>query len=496
MEELLKVEHIDKSFGPTKALVDVSLTIHPGEVHGLIGENGSGKSTISTIIAGIQKKDAGTMTFKGEAYEPQDSLEANEKGICMLLQEKGTFDNVSVAMDIFMGCEKPFRKHGMLNTKAMYREARKALDNIGATEINEKASMATLTFEERKLVEIARAMENAPDILIVDETTTALSRSGRDLLYGLMHKMTEKGKSVIFISHDIDEVKRICDYLTVLRDGHLIQTLPKEQFSDSIIRSLMVGREVAENFYRTDDVSSKWDEIAVEFNHVSSGVLKDVSFKLHKGEILGIGGLTDCGMHDLGKIMYGLIKPESGEVTLGDGTVIKNSVQANKAGIGYVAKDGDTEALMIGASIQDNICAPSLEKISKKGLITSKTEKTFANQWAGEMEVKMQNTSQYVSALSGGNKQKVSLAKWLGYDPEVYILDCPTRGIDIGVKASIYQLMMQLKAQGKAILMISEEMMEVIGMSDRIIILKDGVVSGEFSREDKLTEHVLIEYVI
>ncbi len=496
MEELLRVEHIDKSFGPTKALQDVSITIHRGEVHGLIGENGSGKSTVSSIIAGIQKADRGVMVFKGEEHAPASSLEANEKGICMLLQEKGTYDNVSVASNIFMGKEKAFEKHGMLSLREMYRQARIALDNVGATMISEKASVASLTFEERKLVEIARALQSDPDILIVDETTTALSRFGRDLLYKQLEVMKQKGKSAIFISHDIAEVKEICDYLTVLRDGHMIQTLEKKDFSDKTIRNLMVGRDVGENFYRTDDISSRQDDIAVKMEHVYSGILQDISLELHKGEILGIGGLTDCGMHDLGKIMYGLIKVDSGKVMLGDGTVIKDSVQAKKAGMGYVAKDRDAEALMTGGSIMDNICSPSLKKIAKKSIITSKAERNFADEWAGKMSVKMQNVKQHVSALSGGNKQKVSLAKWMGYDPDVYIFDCPTRGIDIGVKAAIYQLLMELKAEGKAVLMISEEMMEVIGLSDRIIIIKDGKISGEFGREEKLTEQVLIEYVI
>lgn len=218
--------------------------------------------------------------------------------------------------------------------------------------------------------------------------------------------------------------------------------------------------------------------------------------EVHKGEIVGIGGLTDCGMHDLGKIMFGLIKPDQGHCELGNGTVIKNSVEAIRQGMGYVAKDRDKEALMMGASIKDNICGPALKKLSRHGLITSRREKEYVNQWTKELSVKMNSIDQYVMYLSGGNKQKVSVAKWVGFDADILIFDCPTRGIDIGVKAAIYQLLTELKENGKAILMISEELMEIIGMSDRTIIMKDGVITGEFKRDDMLTEDKLIEYII
>ncbi len=495
-KELLKVTNMSKTFGPTKALVHVNFTLRPGEIHGLIGENGSGKSTMSSIVAGIQKADEGEMYLNGEAYAPDTSLDANAKGICMLLQEQGTFDGITVAANIFAGKEKQFEKHGLLDLKTLFDRARKALDGIGAGHISEKANTSSLSFEDRKLIEIARAMENDPDILIVDETTTALSREGRQLLYELMHTMKEKGKAVIFISHDIGEVKEQCDFLTVLRDGVMIDTLEKENFSDDKIRKLMVGREVSDNFYRSDMTATSQPEIAVSVKNVSYGILKNINMDIHKGEIVGIGGLTDCGMHDLGKIIFGLITPDEGEVVLADGTRLKNSLDAIRHKMGYVAKDRDKEALMTSASIMDNICAPNLKKLSRYGLVLKKTEKEYASQWASQLSVKMSGLDQYVMYLSGGNKQKVSVAKWVGFDADIFIFDCPTRGIDIGVKAVIYQLMMELKARGKAILMISEEMMEIIGMSDRTMIIKDGAVTGEFKRDDSLTEDKLIEYII
>ena len=495
-EELLKVNQINKSFGPTKALVNVDFTAYRGEVHGLIGENGSGKSTVTTIIAGIQKADSGEMIYKGEHYDPKNALEANAKGICYLMQEQGTFEGISVAANIFVGKEEEFVKNGLMNVGELYRRARIALDRIGASHINEKENTSRLTFEDRKLVEIARAMENDPEILVVDETSTALSKSGRDLMYQVMEKMKENGKCVIFISHDIGEVKAVCDYLTVLRDGHLIATLEKQEFSDDAIRKLMVGREVSENFYREDMHATCEKEIAIRMEHVTHGLLKDINMEIHKGEIVGLGGLTDSGMHDIGKIFFGLTQPDIGKVELGDGTRIDSSLTAVKKNMAYVAKDRDKEALITAASIKDNICAPVLPRLGKKIFVSSKTEKQYAQKWADELKTKMQDINQYVMYLSGGNKQKVSVAKWVGFGADIYIFDCPTRGIDIGVKADIYKLLMKLKSEGKAILMISEEMMEIIGMADRTLIVKNGCITGEFKRDEGLTEDKLIEYII
>lgn len=494
---LLRATGICKSFGPTKALVEVDFELRPGEVHGLIGENGSGKSTLSSIIAGVQGYDRGAMEFKGEAYAPRNTLEANKSGVCMLLQEKGTFNGISVAADIFIGKEDRFIKGGLLQMNKMYEAARRALDRVGAEHISERAKTNTLSFEDLKLVEIAAAMDNDPAVLIVDETTTALSMGARQRLYTVVRKMKEAGNSVIFISHDIDEVKEVCDCLTVLRDGHQVATLEKKDFTDRTIRQMMVGREVAENFYRNDNVPTRLDKVALSVRNAVSESLKDVSVEVFYGEILGLGGLTDCGMHELGKVMFGRIPLASGEVVMEDGTKINSTITATKHGIGYVSKDRDREALMASSSIIDNVCTPSLKKLqSKLGLITRRREKKFTDQWAGTLSVKMRDSAQTVRELSGGNKQKVSIAKWLAYDADIIIFDCPTRGIDIGVKAAIYQLLMQLKAEGKAIVMISEELMEIIGMSDRVVLLKDGRVSAEFSRDQELTESKLIEYMI
>lgn len=493
---LLKAEHIHKTFGVTKALVDVGISLKKGEVLGLVGENGSGKSTLATIIAAVQAADEGYMTLNNEAYTPRHSVEASALGVAMILQESGTFANLTVAENIFVGKEHLFRKHGLLNTREMNQKARVALDLIGACHINEAVSVSQLNFEDRKLVELARAHWSNPKVLIIDETTTALSQNGREILYDIINQIKTGGRGVIFISHDIDELMDKCDELLVLRDGRYVTTLRREEYEVNKIKSLMVGREVAGNYYRTDKKSCRNSQTVLRVEKVSTKVVKEISFELHKGEVLGFGGLADSGMHEIGRLVYGLSKPESGSVCVGEGKQIRNSRCAMDLGVGYMSKNRDTESLMIASSIRDNICLPSYKKIRTAGFITPRHEKKFAGPLASEMEIKMRDLNQFALELSGGNKQKVVIAKWLGFGADILVLDCPTRGIDIGVKATIYNLMNILRNRGVSMILISEELSEIIGMSDRILIMKDGKVNGEFSREEDLSERKLIEFMV
>ena len=495
-EPILSVKNIYKSFGPTKALVDVSLDLHKGEVLGLIGENGSGKSTLSTIIAGIQKADQGEMYLNGQLYTPTDITDAISKGVSMVVQEQGTLNSISVASNIFAGKEGEFTKHGLLDIRKMNKAAGEILTTIGVEGINPAQLVNNMSFEQRKLLEVARAEYSNPKVLLIDETTTALGQEGRDVMYRLINTMRDSGRSVIFISHDIEELMAICDSITVLRDGILIGTLGREEMNIQTMRQMMVGREIAENFYRTDYDGETNGEVALRGEHITFGLLHDVDIELHKGEILGLGGLTDCGMHDLGKILFGIMKPDYGTVKLADGTQIKNTKQAVGHRMAYISKNRDTEALMSAGSITDNLCLASLPQMQKAGFVPPKKEKEMVAKWRDALSIKMQNEKQFIMYLSGGNKQKVSIAKWLASDADIYIFDCPTRGIDIGVKSEIYKLLTNLKNQGKAILMISEELPELIGMSDRILIFKDGAIKGSFMRSADLTEHKLIDYMI
>lgn len=493
---LFKGENISKSFGLTKALKDVTIVIEKGEIRGLIGENGSGKSTFSSICAGIQKADSGKMYFYGQEYIPSGTIDAMDKGVSMVVQEQGTVGKITVAANIFFGKEALFVNKGLLNVSKMNQEAKKMLERIGVSHIAPQMMIDTLTFEDRKLVELARALYMEPKLWIVDETTTALTVNGRDILYKLMEQIKEQGGSVLFISHDIDEIMRVCDSLTILRDGVMTANLKKAEFEEDKIKQLMIGREMSGHYYREDTEESFENKIVLEADQVTCGGLKDITISLHQGEILGVGGLSDCGMHELGKVMFGLLKPDMGVVLKNGAEKIKSAKWSTEHGIAYVSKNRDRESLMSICSIKDNICLPSLKDLSSNGFIFRKKEKKLSEKWMENMEVKADSVQQFCNTLSGGNKQKVVLAKWLGKGSDIMILDCPTRGIDIGTKALIYQLIEKMKKAGKSILLISEELPELIGMCDRIMILKDGRISGEFSRSEGLTESKLIQKMI
>lgn len=495
-EYLFKGEDICKSFGSTHALKEVTLTIAPGQIHGLIGENGSGKSTFSSICAGIQKADRGKMYLDGREYNPAGTVDAMDKGVSMVVQEQGTVGRISVAANVFFGKEALFVKGGVLNVKKMQQEAGKVLENMGIKHIDPQAMIDTLTFEDRKLVELARTLYAHPKLWIIDETTTALTVNGRDILYNLMKKVKERGGSVLFISHDIDEIMRMCDALSILRDGVKTAELSKDEFDENRIKQLMIGREMSEHYYREDKEENYEEDVVLEARNVTCGILKNITLSLHKGEILGVGGLSDCGMHELGRLLFGLIKPDVGTVCKGGKEKVQSARWSVKHGIAYISKNRDREAMMTICSIKDNICLPSLKDLAKGVFIPKKKERELSETWAKNMEVKADSVEQFCNTLSGGNKQKVVLAKWLAKGSDIMIMDCPTRGIDIGTKASIYELIEGLKKEGKSILLISEEMPELIGMSDRIVILKDGKISGEFYRSEGLTEAKLIHKMI
>lgn len=497
-EILLTVSNMTKKFGPVTALNNVGMTLRRGDVLGLIGENGSGKSTISSIIAGMQKADRGEMTFLGNRWEPVSMLNALEHGIGMIVQESGTIAGITVAENIFLGEIAQFSKFGLVNRKKMNEAASGVLRSIGVENVTGDMPMASLDFQARKLIEIAKVVIKDPEILIVDETTTALSQDGRKVLYNIVDRYRAENRAVIFISHDLDEIMEVCDTLTVLRDGNMIRTFEKSEFDPDAIRTSMIGREMQGDYYRSDYTPSRQEEIALKVeNVVVAGHVGGVSLEVHRGEILGIGGLSHCGMHTLGKTMFGAVTPDSGRVTLSDGTEIKNEVVAMKNKLGYVSKDRDNESLILPASIKDNIAVAGMKQYAINNfLILDSREKKYVDEQIDSLSVKCSDRNQTVQTLSGGNKQKVVFGKWVGRGSEILILDCPTRGVDIGVKQAMYQLMVKLKEEGKSIIMISEELPELMGMSDRLIIMKDGKITKEFLRSADLSDAEIIKYMI
>lgn len=495
-ELIIEVEHMNKTFVSTKAVVDMHMQIHRGEVCGLIGENGSGKSTLSSMIAGSLQPDSGEMRLFGKPYAPKSSVEGQNLGIAMMVQEAGTINGLTVAENIFLGNHGEVSKGIFVSKKMMVEQSRKILDLIGASEVSPEKMIDEYSFEDRKLIEIAKALHGNPEMLILDETTTALSQRGRSIIYDLIQNMRKSNKGILFISHDLDELKQVCDSVTIMRDGVYVDTLYGEDIQVDTMRRLMVGRELTGHYYREDATANYQSDVVLKVKNVTLDTrLQDISFELHKGEILGIGGLTDCGMHDLCKVIYGLQKLDSGRVVCGE-TEIHHEYDALDCSMGYIPKDREKEGLVLASSIKDNIMLESYDKV-KKGLFISRgIENKLVNEQVKKLRIKLASINQAVVYLSGGNKQKVVIGKWIANDSQIILMDCPTRGIDIGAKAAIYELMEGFKKEGKSMIMISEELPELIGMSDRIIIMRDGKISGEFSRDEKPEEQKLIGYMI
>ena len=494
---LLVAEHIDKRFGMTHAVNNVSLTIAAGEIRALIGENGSGKSTFCQMLCGIYTIGEGKFTLDGQELHIKNQVEANNAGISIIVQEMGTLSGLTVAENIYLGHEEPFMHYGVKDTRAMNREAQKLLDSYGFGRIKAGSMIDRYNFEDRKLVEIVKATYMKPKILVIDETTTALSQNGRLELYKIMDAVRADGRSVIFISHDLGEVLTHTDTVSILRDGEYIATVNTNEVSEDDLKRLMVGREIGSAYYRTDYGTPISSEVVLTAKDISvPGEIEDISFELHRGEILGFGGLSECGMHEVGKAIFGASWDRKGSVTLADGTEINDIPTAIKHSIAYTSKDRDNESIIINESIRNNVVLPSIDDLASHGLLNGRKLTRFANEHAQAMQTKMQGVNQFVSDLSGGNKQKVVLARWIGKDSDILVLDSPTRGIDVKVKQAIYALMADMQKRGKSIIMISEEIPELLGMSDRIYVLKDGRINGEFLRDPALSEEDLIAKMV
>ena len=496
-ETILKATGICKDFGSTKALKNVSLEIRRGEVVGLVGENGSGKSTFSHLLAGIFPMTSGEFELHGEKYTPLNTNDAAEHGIGMIVQELGTVGRISVAANLFLGEESKFGKI-LISRSKMNKAADEALQKYDCGFIKGDMPIDALNMQDKKLVEVVKVMMKNPEILIVDESTTALSQKGRDIIYKLCKQQKADNKSVIFISHDLDEIMEVCDRLLVLRDGELVKEIKKEEFEEDYIKQSLIGRKLEGEYYPSHkelDVDKL--EVAVEARNLVNRTLKNVSLDIHYGEILGVGGLSHCGMHELGKVLFGAANVESGSVkVLPKNVEISSVLVAMKNGIGYVPKDRDKEALVNEGSIKLNISVCGFDVFAKHGVINPAKESKYVKKQIDDLSIKCQNENQKVKALSGGNKQKVVFGKWIGRDPSILVLDCPTRGVDIGVKAAMYKLMDEMRQQGKALIIISEELNELIGMSDRIIIMKDGEVKKVVSKRAEMTDSNLIDAMI
>lgn len=496
---ILEIRDLCKSFGVTKANDHVSIKLKPGEIHSLAGENGSGKSTLISQIVGLYTPDSGELLLNGVPYSPKSPIDAHEAGIGFVVQELGLIDDFNASMNLFLGNFQRFKRFGIINTRKMDAEARSELTRWKFKEVPMHTKAVNLSIEKRKIIEITKALSINPKVLILDETTQALSHDTKHRLYEIIEEKRKQGVAILMITHDLEEMCELSDSVTILRDGKVIQTLEGDEIEVNKVRSLMVGRQVYADYYRADNKCQYEDEVVLKVENITDrGFYENVSFELHKGEILGFCGLSDAGIHEIGKAIFALAPPEKGQVTIPrNGAIIKKPLDATRNKIAYVPKDRDSEALLMDAPIRDNIYMPSLQEIEKKLFFISPKECTsLANTAKEHLNIKCISVNQIVSSLSGGNKQKVNLGRWLIKDLDILILDCPTRGVDVGVKAYIYDLMKQMKQRGISIILISDELTEVLGMSDRVVIMKEGRLAGILSRDETLTEGKVVEVMI
>jgi ribose transport system ATP-binding protein len=498
-EKILDIRGLNKHFGPTHANRDIDFSVRRGEIRGLIGENGSGKSTLISQIAGLYRRDSGEMFLNGEAYDPHSPLDANERKISMVMQELGVVGSLPAGVNVFLGHMKRFTQNGVVNLKALNRAANEVFEEWGLPKVPMNKLTDGMMIETRKIIELARALSAEPDLLLLDEITQSLSMNNRNKLYEMLKRLKAMNKSVIVITHDVEELIEITDAITVLRDGAVVGEVASAETTADEIKLMMVGRDMSGEYYRSDMRPEYDDEVVLQVRDLTvPGEIEDVSFELHRGEILGFCGLSDSGIHAVGKAVYGLSKPSKGRVFLNTkGVALKNPTQALRHNIAYVPKDRDNEALMIHAGISDNAVLPSLDRLQgAAGCLAPGRLRKLSSDMVNKLSVRCRDIFQIMDALSGGNKQKVNLGRWLAKDPELLILDSPTRGVDVGVKAYIYSLMKEAKRNGIATILISDELTEALGMADRLIVMKDGVVTKVIPRGEEFTEQSVIGVMI
>ena len=488
-QHILEVSNISKCFDMTQALDNVSLQMNAGEIHALVGENGAGKSTLIKILTGIQQADQGELKFAGDPIKIRNSQEAQAYGIAAIYQEPLLFPDLDVAENIFISHQD---RGFFVRWDKIYKDAEKILNDLGV-KIDVKDPASGLTIAAQQAVEIAKAISLKVKVLIMDEPTASLSDHEVKQLFRTVRQLKEeKNVAVLFISHRLEEVFEIADKITVLRDGKLISTQPLSLVSkESLVRE-MVGREVDE-FYAKRNTRSIGKRICSVKNLSKESTFSNISFDLHKGEILGFAGLVGSRRTDVGLAMFGISPADSGIIEVEDKEVKINSPQsAKKIGIAYMSEDRHKLGLAMPMSITSNITLPSLNKyLNKFGIIKRSKEKKTANEFKKRLQIKTQSLEQEVGTLSGGNQQKVMFSKWLNTQPEIIILDEPTRGIDIAAKAEVHEMIQELAEMGLSIICISSDLPEIIAISDRILIMREGRQMGIIERNDATQESVM-----
>jgi len=475
------LEHAEKSFGAVRALVDGDIALFPGEVHGLVGENGAGKSTLVKILAGVHRPDAGRLVLDGEDAIFDNAKQSQAAGIAIIFQEPTLFPDLSVAENIFVGVQ-PLKRFRRIDARRMRREAASVFQQLGVR-IDPDRLARGLSIADQQLVEIAKALTANARVIVMDEPTAALTTTEVEQLFRIVETLRARGNAVLFVSHRLEEIFALCQRVTVMRDGRHVLTQPIEELTvQSVIRA-MVGRDMSALFPK---VPSEAGEVVLNVERLTrEGVFTDVSFEVRSGEIVALAGLVGAGRTEVARAIFGIDRWDAGTVEI-DGRRLPpgSPTAAMGAGIGLVPEDRRQQGLVMDFSIERNVALASLGTVRRAGIIPRGAERRFARDWALRLQLKYSRLTNPVWTLSGGNQQKVVLAKWLARRPRLLIVDEPTRGIDVGTKAEVHRLLSELASQGVAVLMISSELPEVLGMADRIVVLFEGRITREFARAE------------
>ncbi len=485
---MIQMSGISKAFSGNVVLRDVEFELLNGEIHALMGENGAGKSTLMKIMSGIYAKDSGEVRVDGQLMEFKSAKDSENQGIHVIHQELNILPDLTVAENLFLGKELEYGL-GVLKRKEMERETKRLLNKLGL-DVHPRTRAGDLSVGKQQIIEIAKAIASEAKYIVMDEPTAALTDREIQTLFKTVRELKDKGISFVYISHRMEEIFAICDRITVLRDGEYVGVKKISETTFDEIVAMMVGRQLGERF---PSRNAKVGKKKLEVKGLSAeDAFQDVSFTLHEGEVLALAGLMGAGRTEIAEALFGHRKSTQGEIFIDDQKVhIKNPIEAMKLGIGFVTEDRKSKGLILDFSIKENIMLANLEKGSKASVIQPSKENEFVQDYINQLRIRTAGAEQIVKSLSGGNQQKVVIAKWLGTQPKILILDEPTRGVDIGAKKEIYNIINQLAEAGVAILMISSELPEVIGMADRVLVMQEGKLTGVVDKKDMTQERIM-----